>query len=48
MTPVLAAVGSVISGAVLALFTIIGGVSAISPTPNAPTKSEQVVIYDAP
>ena len=48
MTPALAAIGSVITGAVLALFTIIGGVSAISPDANAPAKSEQVVIYDAP
>ena len=48
MTPVLAAVGSAITGAVLAHFTIVGGVSAISPTPNAPVKSEQVVVYDAP
>ena len=48
MTPLLAAVGSVITGTVLALFTVVGGVSAISPTPNAPSKSEQVVIYDAP
>ena len=48
MTPVLATVGSVITGAVLALFTVVGGVSAITPSPNAPSKSEQVVIYDAP
>ena len=48
MTPVLTAVGSAITGAVLALFTVIGGVSAISPSANAPAKSEQVVIYDAP
>lgn len=48
MTPVLAVVGSTITGAVLALLTIVGGVSAISPSPNALAKSEQVVVYDAP
>lgn len=48
MTPALTAAGSAITGAVLALFTIIGGVSAISPEANAPAKSEQVVVYDAP
>lgn len=48
MTSAVAAAGSVITGAVLALFAIIGGVSAISPGANAPAKSEQVVIYDAP
>lgn len=48
MTHAFASVGSVITGAVLALFTVIGGVSAISPSANAPSKSEQVVIYDAP
>lgn len=44
----LAAVGSVVTGAVLALLTIIGGVQAVAPDANAPAKSEQVVLYDAP
>lgn len=48
MTPVLAAVGSVIAGVVLAVLAIVGGVSAISPAANAPAKSAQVVMYDAP
>jgi len=44
----MSAAASVVTGAVLALVAIIGGVSAITPGANAPAKSEQVVVYDAP
>lgn len=42
------AAASVVTGVVLALFAVIGGVSAIAPSPNSAAKSEQVVLYDAP
>ncbi|MGE9807696.1 MULTISPECIES: hypothetical protein [unclassified Janibacter] len=48
MTSALAAVGAVVTGAILALFTIVGGVSAVTPAANGPEKSETVVVYDAP
>lgn len=48
MTTLVGALGSVVVGAVLALVTVVGGVAAISPAPNAAAKSEQVVLYDAP
>jgi hypothetical protein len=42
------AVGSILAGVVIALFAVIGGVNAVSPSANPPSKSEQVVLYDAP
>ena len=39
---------SVITGVVLALVAVVGGISAVTPSANAPSKSEQVVVYDAP
>jgi len=37
----------VITGIVLALLAVLGGVSAITPAANAEDASEQVVLYDA-
>ncbi|KGN32691.1 hypothetical protein N802_17180 [Knoellia sinensis KCTC 19936] len=44
----MSALAATVTGVVLALFAVVGGVSAISPTPNAPAASENVVVYDAP
>lgn len=44
----LAATASVGAGVVLALITVVGGVSAITPTPNSAAVSSEVVRYDAP
>lgn len=44
----MSAVAATVTGVVLALVAVLGGVQAISPAPNAPAKSERVVIYDAP
>jgi len=44
----LGAVASLITGAVLALVTVVGGVSAVTPGANSAAKSENVVFYDAP
>lgn len=46
MTGLVQAGGSIVTGVVLALFTILGGVSAITPGANAPEASDQVVMYD--
>lgn len=43
-----AAIGATITGAVLALVAVVGGVSAVTPSANSAAKSEQVVFYDAP
>ena len=42
------AVAATITGAVLALVAVVGGVSAVAPSANSAAKSEQVVFYDAP
>ena len=44
----MSAAASVVTGAVLALVAVIGGLGTIAAPPNSPAKSEQVVIYDAP
>lgn len=43
-----AAIGATITGAVLALVAVVGGVTAVTPGANSAAKSEQVVFYDAP
>lgn len=48
MTNPAAAIGSMITGVVLALVAVVGGVSAVAPSANSAAKSEQVVNYDAP
>lgn len=42
------AVASFVTGVLLALIAVIGGVSAVSPDPNSSAASERVVRYDAP
>ncbi|MDO5501545.1 MAG: DUF2613 family protein [Actinomycetia bacterium] len=46
MSP-LAAAGSIVAGVVLALAATMGGVSAITPSSNPASDSENVVLYDA-
>ena len=41
------AVASILTGVVLALVAVVGGVSAVSPTVNSADQTEQVVTYDA-
>ncbi|EAP99245.1 hypothetical protein JNB_03715 [Janibacter sp. HTCC2649] len=48
MTNSASAIGATITGVVLALVAVIGGVSAVTPSANSAAKSEQVVNYDAP
>ena len=48
MTNPVAAIASTIVGIFLALFAVVGGVAAVSPSANSAVKSEQVVKYDAP
>ncbi|WP_404382441.1 DUF2613 family protein [Knoellia locipacati] len=48
MNSAVGAIGSIIAGVVLALVAVVGGVSAISPSANPASASEQVVLYDAP
>ena len=47
MNAVVAAGGSIVAGVVLALFSVLGGVSAITPGPNSAEATDQVVLYDA-
>lgn len=48
MTTSMGAIGATITGVVLALVAVVGGVSAVTPSANSTAKSEQVVFYDAP
>lgn len=48
MSALVQAGGSIVAGVVLALFSILGGVSALSPGTNSAEASDQVVLYDAP
>lgn len=48
MSGLVQAGGSVAAGVILALFGILGGVSAITPSANSSEASDQVVLYDAP
>lgn len=47
MSSSLQAGGSVVAGVVLALVAVLGGVSAITPSANADSASDNVVLYDA-
>jgi len=47
MSSTLQAGGSVVAGIVLALFAVLGGVSAITPSANSAEATDQVVLYDA-
>ena len=40
------AVASIVTGVVIALVGVVGGVSAITPKANSAAKSEQVVSYN--
>jgi hypothetical protein len=40
--------GSLLVGAILSLFAVLGGVAAITPGANASSASDNVVVYDAP
>lgn len=48
MSGLVQAGGSVAAGVVLALFAVLGGVSAITPSANSGEATDQVVLYDAP
>lgn len=48
MTSPLQAGGSLAAGVLLALFAVLGGVSALTPTANSAEQSDGVVLYDAP
>ena len=39
---------SIVTGVILALFTIVGGVSAVTPGANPASASQDIVTYDAP
>lgn len=47
MNGMVAVGGSVVAGVVLALFSVLGGVSAMSSSPNSAEATDQVVLYDA-
>jgi hypothetical protein len=46
MTTPVGSIASVVTGIILALFAIIGGVSSVAAGPNPASASEQVVRYD--
>ncbi|MDT0215264.1 DUF2613 family protein [Rothia sp. ARF10] len=48
MTGSVSAIASTIAGALLALVAVVGGVAAVNPSANPASKSENVVLYDAP
>ena len=48
MTSPVGAIASVVGGIILALFAVIGGVGAVSSSPNTASASEEIVRYDAP
>lgn len=48
MSEMVVAGGSMVTGVVLGLVAILGGVSAITPGANSEEATNQVVLYDAP